>query len=353
MSITAVLTPLMKDQDFIKQFGSDTRFCLIPDVYNTSPTGWPNQMSFVRFNPKPLAEQLMIEYPNVTFITHNWRQEFESFDNVYYYPTSFLYHHLLLKHRKIETHKNKDLVCANAIGGAKRVNRILASHWLAKNFLLEELVWAFKGNNSLEEIQHIIRASPHYQKKHIQVNKFLEDNFPPVSKVGNIYQTFVNHFIPNLFNKSLCSIVLDCQTIEIMHHVSEKTLFAFASDCLVLFVGSYQIIPTLEWMGFNTFDNIFDLSHLESTDRYAMTISGLENNRHILSNKELLVEYYHKFRKELQHNQEIACSSDHLFDLFAPTTKLWKEGLKYVDNMDAIKKCIANEESYNLDSFYA
>ena len=87
----------------------------------------------------------------------------------------------------------------------------------------------------------------------------------------------------------------------------------------------------LKRIGFNVFEDVFDLSHLQCEDRYGLTILGLENNKNILCNLEYLIETCHAHQKEIEHNYEMACVNNDLENFFQPTSITIKEACKYID----------------------
>ena len=96
MAVVAVLKAKQTDEQWIKQFDKNTRFCIISDHYNVDPVGWPTPGRFLK-QKTPLAEQLMLEFPNVTFLTSTWHNELDKLDNVHLYLTALLYFHSFLK----------------------------------------------------------------------------------------------------------------------------------------------------------------------------------------------------------------------------------------------------------------
>jgi len=329
MAITVVLEPGKSDEHFLRQFDVDTKFCLIPEHYNTSPLGWPKQKFYLEGNT-PLPEQIMKSEPNIQFVTNFWREELQEMPNVLYHGFGMLNHHRQIKGKVPSPEKQSAPQCASILGGRTRINRLLAGHWLAKHFPLDELIFNWIDNDSLEPIKDVIEMSPHYKKSHIKSKTFLPSTFKSNIGVSNS-DRLINYFIPQLFNRSLVSIVVETMGIELNNDVDEKTLYPMAGKCLIFHTGCFQIDNLLQRIGFCVFDNVFDLSHLQNTDRYALTILGLQNNKHLLTNKEYLVDMQSKYKKEIQNNYNMACVSDHLEDFFAPTSKIIKEACRYVD----------------------
>ena len=78
-------------------------------------------------------------------------------------------------------------------------------------------------------------------------------------------------------------------------------------------------------MGFEIFDNIFDYNHLHSNDRYALTIMGFENNKHIFLDKSQLLDYFWSHQNEIDHNFALACKSDKFKNFFKEQIEIFKE----------------------------
>tara|TARA_A100000172_G_scaffold22642_1_gene12942 strand:+ start:1125 stop:2168 length:1044 start_codon:yes stop_codon:yes gene_type:complete len=329
MAITVVLEPGKSDDHFLQQFSGDTRFCIIPEHYNTSPLGWPNQKFYLEGNT-PLPEQIMKSEPNIQFITNFWREDLLKLPNVKYHGFGMLNHHRQIKGKVPPPKKQQDLKCANMLGGRTRINRLLAGHWLAKHFPLEKLIFNWIDNDSLTPIQDVINMSPHYNRSHIKSKTFLPATF--ISGLGQSNEhRLLTHFIPQLFNKSIVSIIIETMGIEMNNDVDEKSLYPMAGKCLVFHTGCFQVDNLLKRIGFNVFEDVFDLSHLQCEDRYGLTILGLENNKNILCNLEYLIETYHAHQKEIEHNYEMACVNNDLENFFQPTSITIKEACKYID----------------------
>tara|TARA_B100001057_G_scaffold381255_1_gene387098 strand:+ start:5843 stop:6937 length:1095 start_codon:yes stop_codon:yes gene_type:complete len=333
MAVVAVLKAKQTDEQWIKQFDKNTRFCIISDHYNVDPVGWPTPGKFLK-QKTPLAEQLMLEFPNVTFLTSTWHNGLDKLDNVHLYLSALLYFHTFLKQENFHPCKDKQLHNCNLLGGKTRINRTLAGHWFAKNYDLSELLYRWKQNNDLKQVHQIIKDSNYYNNKHITNKLFLADNFDYSKKKiehTNNHDRFVKYFLPNIYNKSILSIVLETAGIELSNSIAEKSLYSFAGHGLAFFTGTYQIDNTLERIGFQTFRNIFNYEHLNSTDRYALTIMGLENNKHIISSKQKLLDLQNDNQLAIRHNFDVACRSDHLINYFKQQNKIFKECIKYND----------------------
>ena len=325
MAITAIITPRLSNENVLRQFDKHTRFCLIADHYNTSPTGWPEQKRLIK-EDVCFVEQLIKQYPSVTFLTNAWRDDYHNISNVMYWSSCLLWHNHLLKQSNFIPKKNNTLYSCNIQGGKTRINRILAGHWLAKNFPLHELKYNWTENNTLEPIKDIIMSSKYYVKNHIKNKICLSDTFQPDKKIGNSnHHRFITHLLPKYFNPSILSLMVETAGVELTNCVGEKTLYSFAGRCLQFFTGSYQIDSILKQMGFEIFDNIFDYNHLHSNDRYALTIMGFENNKHILLDKSQLLDYFWSHQNEIDHNFALACKSDKFKNFFKEQIEIFKE----------------------------
>lgn len=330
MATTAIWLPRLTDEENLRQFDHKTKFCIIPDHYNTSPTGWPNQNKLLQ--QEPFLNKIIREQKNIIFLSQIWSTDLESFSNFYYFPMHWLYHHHQLKLNNPTITKSKKTVCANLLGGKTRINRTLASHWLAKNYPTNHLLWNLTHNNSLVPIADIIKSSSYYKKSHIRKNLFLSDTFVPQEMIGeDQYQIFINYLLPKFLSKTLLSIVIDIAGVELANILTEKSLYAFAGKTLIFLTGTYQIDMILKKLGFVIFDKIFDYENLHSQDRYELTVKGLENNKEKILSYEFIQDAYSQFSKEIIHNYDLACSSDHLRLFFEDTNKIMKEATQHID----------------------
>ena len=244
-----------------------------------------------------------------------------------------------MKSAEIDISKIGQPYIANVIGYKERHNRILSSHWLAKNFPVNELLTNWKNNNSLDKTYNIIKNSKYSSKSHLQQNKFLrenyyEDNFDaqtPWNIWHPSYKRFITHLLPHIFRKSLVSILLDTANLEPINTLSDKSLYSMASGCLILPVGCYQIHEMLKKIGFCIFDDVFDMKHLENKDLYARTVMGFENNKSIITSKEKVKHLWNEHSREIQHNHIHACKTDSIKNFFKESIGLAKEACKFVD----------------------
>lgn len=349
MAITALCLPTMTDEQILQQFDSDTRFCIIPDHYNTSPIGYPRQQELLQQNT-PLIEQLMVEKNDVVFLTNVWHEGIEALPNVEFLPVAWLPWHHKLKNTNFIIKKTTDPKIANITGGKTRINRTLAGHWLAKNYPMDELIYQWTENDTLMPIQSVLEQSPYYSKTHIKPKTFLTDTFLSVSKIGYTnHEHFLNHFLPNIYNKSLLSIVVDAVGIELANVITQFSLYPFAGQCIVFLTGVYQIDRTLKDLGFFVFDDIFDYDHLQSRDLYALTIMGFEHNKHLIKNKEKIRYLYEKYSKEIFHNYDLACKNDDILNRFKKTLKIYKESFDKIDN--ELKNRLKNTKPQMVDTY--
>ena len=58
---------------------------------------------------------------------------------------------------------------------------------------------------------------------------------------------------------------------------------------------------------------------------------GLENNKHIISSKQKLLDLQNDNQLAIRHNFDVACRSDHLINYFKQQNKIFKECIKYND----------------------
>ena len=335
MATTVIWTPLLcpSDDDVLRQFDQNTRFCFIPDHYHTPPTGFLDQKKLVT-EKYCLAERLMQERKDVIFLTTYWHERLNQYPNVHYYNGWLVHSAKRLRARQpFDSSKDPDSVTAMIMGGKRRVNRVLASHWLAKNYPLEQLKVHGRQTDSLEDIKNIISASPYYKKHHIKKNRYLKDYWPARNTIGDSEtDVFINHLLPNLLSKSFLAFMPDTINLELGNYITEKTLYAMAGKSLILWLGQYQAGDLLKRMGFETFENVFNIDHFDITDRYGSTIMGFENNKDIIMSHEQIKHIWHENQKTIQHNYEIACVNDHIDNFFKQSKSMVQEAIRFVDS---------------------
>lgn len=342
MPETFIADPLMTDEELIKGINKDTRFVILDDHTNTEPTGGPLALEYISGGRVPIIDQLIRDRPNCIFIMENHRSSVADCDNVMWLPLCWImFPATMTSQTCVPTDwQTPRPFTVNHVGGKNRINRILLEHWLAKNYSLDQLVYTKFEESELSMIEPIIRSSPSATKKHFRPKKNLPIKWfdtvqPEKSWIERRLATGIQKLIKELKLTSYLALQTESQDIALNTTIGEKTWLSMMGGNLVLQFGNYRINDIYKKLGLETFDNYFDHSHLESTDRYYQTIGGCENNRHLITNHEEIETVWFSNIPALLHNYKLARDINHWLHMFEREMRLLCDALVLTKNMDA------------------
>lgn len=328
MSETFIAYPGMTDEELEQGIDDNTKFALFFDSY-TSPYG-SDVKDYLSGKKIPMAEQLMKSYPNCMFIVHSHSDVSRELSNVIYFPVAFLDAILHPNNAEItidwKTTRSKTV---NHVGGQPRPCRILTNFWLAKNYPMDQLLYTNKQDTSLNIILDIINHSPYKNKSHLSPKKFLPPlwNVPARGDEPAIRPEFYNFVLPEIKMKSYVSIQTESNNFTPHSTHTEKLFLSMLGGTITLHIGNYLGTEYIECMGLETFDHVFDHSHLQSKDSYIMTIEGLENNKDKITDHQLIEQIWFENIPQIKHNHEMMKNSQHWQSFWAKEIDLIEKSL--------------------------
>ena len=339
MSETFMANPFMTDEELIQGINKDTRFVIAEDHTNTEPTGGPLAKEYI--NGKiHVIDQLIREFPNCTFILDNYRFSVEDCDNVIWLPLCWM---MLPAMMTSQTQVTTDWqtprpFTVNHTGGKNRINRILLEHWLAKKYPLDQLIHTKREESKLSMIEPIIRSSSYATRKHFQPTqnlpvKWFDDVPLQKNYIERRFATGIQILVKELKLTSYLALQTEPQDITLNTTIGEKTWESMMGGNLVLQFGNYRINDIYKKLGLETFENCFDHSHLESTDRYYQTIGGCENNKQLIIDHHEVENLWFENVSALQHNFELARDINHWFHMFEQGMRVLCDALKFSKNI--------------------
>ena len=340
MAETFIIDPRMTDDQILTGITQKTRFVVIDDHMNVEPTGGPMALQYIQ-GKVHIIDQLIRDLPNCVFIMDNYRSSVADQDNVVWLPLCWMmFPAMMTAQTQIPTdwHTPRPFT-VNHAGAKNRINRILLEHWLAKNYPLDQLIHTKKEDSKLSMIEPIIQSSPYANRKHFRPNKNLPIKwFDHVQQekpyIEKRFHTGTQVLIKELKLKSYLALQTEPQDITLNTTISEKTWESMMGGNLVLQLGNYRINDVYEKLGLETFENCFDHSHTDSTDRYYQTIGGCENNRSSITNHDEVQTIWFENVSALQHNRGLAQDINHWFEMFEPSMRLLCDALAREKNTD-------------------
>ena len=345
MAETFIAHPLMSDQELAQGIGNHTKFALFFDHY-TDSFGGNDVKEYTAQKKLPMAEQLMLAYPNCQFITDTQSIISRNQDNVLYVP--FMFCDVALNSINEQFHIDWSVTrpkTVNHMGAGPRPCRILTAFWLAKNYPLDQLIYS-NMDTRLDMVSWIIRASDYASPKHLAVKKILDPKWydfdhikqkfmsdrqgvmlPPFDVLIPRRQNLYFGVVPYIKNQSYVSIQTDSNNYTPHSRHTDKLFQSMLGGNITLHVGNYMATEYIQHMNLETFDHVFDHSHLASKDPYRLTIEGLENNKHLIADHQKIEQIWFENVPKLKHNHEMVKNGQHWRDFFSKEFALVKKSL--------------------------
>lgn len=289
-------------------------------------------------------EELIIDNPNKIFFFNNCPEFSNGItpSNVIWLPITTIRRAWQMKRYQIEqashqvnfySPRPKNLVY---IGGKSRINRTLVNFWLGSNVDKNLLLYQNKGNNNLRKFEQLIKSSAYRYKLHPR--KQLGDNWVEKSKDIGVNEFFVKFLLPKYFEQSNVALVTEANDYELFSGLTEKTFHAFYSGCFPLWLGNYKIDFYLKKLGFEMYD-FLDYSHLHTTNRVDLTLLGLENNKNIFSDNNILNDLRSQYQQLLKYNHNLILQPEQWLQQFRNEFVLFLKFVKYREkHIDTIEE---------------
>jgi len=331
---TFIVSPSDSDETILKNINKDTRFVINPDHYNGSTTGYPNAKAHIQ-GTTYLFEQLIEEFPNTIFLSDVLIET--DLPNYVWFP--FCCFNIVFNFSNREIFPILDSPrpkTCNIIGGKTRIQRTLASFWLANNYPLDQLTYHTHENDDIGQIIEWIHHSAYYNKRHLNPRKFLLNTFIDRISSDNGYNNAdraIEYLLPEHIGKSYISLQTESNGVEGRMKLTEKTIQSFVGGTMPLHLGNWRANHACSSIGFESFDGVFDTSHLNSDDIYYRTIGGLENNKEFLIDHEAVEQTWYNNLDKIKHNQHLSYDITYWYEHFASEFSMVKEAFS-AKNMD-------------------
>ncbi len=343
MPETFLVFPTMTDEEIIQGIDSNTRFVVLDDHTNTTPTGDPLMKQYLEGRIH-IIDQLIRQFPNCIFFSDNYRFSVSDCDNFVWVPLDWLVMPARLKNSTTfpTDWTSKRKFTSNHTGGKNRINRILLEHWLAKNYPCDQLIHTKLEDSTLEMIEAVLLCSKHTSRKHIrprinlpvQWHPWVKDDQGRSNEEHSHLSTSLRFFVPKIKNQSYLAFVTEPQDITLNTVAGAKTWDCMMGGNLILQFGNYKIIEIMTKLGLETFNNCFDNSHLDSKDRYYQTIGGCENNKKVICDHECVESMWYENIRKIKHNFNLAKDTGHWFRMFEKPLRMLSNALELSKNTE-------------------
>lgn len=266
----------------------------IPDLDNFVEHA---SIDFLIQNPNSLKyyfDQHGIDYREKKFIFDHYLY-FEDFkDNSRFYPHLFITDvDEFLKYEKdnninynfsIDQIMKKKHVPLNCLMNKSRPHREIASCWLLNNIPKKNLLytqsWDHKEISITKKFVDFLHNKNSIQqynelpRRWIKFHNAISDKSNP--------ERFYQYFNPQIFSKTLLSLVLEPDFLVNACSISEKYVYAIKGLTIPI-VSGYKIYEKLKILGFHVFDDIIDTNYQYETHPVKRIWKMLESNRELMS----------------------------------------------------------------------
>ena len=312
---------IIKPQDtreaVLKIINDQTRFAILPDHLPGDPTGCDihdhrSHWVFDMIEQFPACTFILssrvagIDHPNVCVM------HFFLLDEVFHYDYDY------------EPDWSRRKFTASIIGGKTRINRTMASFWLANNYPKDQLTYHYTENNNISEIQQYIRS-----KKGINPRKFLLDTWNE-SHLGNCTRA-MKHLLPDIINQAYINFGVESINPQLETRLTEKTLQAWLGGTLFLPLGEHQPHKEIESLGFESFSDVFDFTCSSSESHHDMTIGMLESNKDFIITHTRVEQAWHDNLPKIKHNHRLATDRGHWRTIYHDELQVLSEAVKMID----------------------
>jgi hypothetical protein len=137
-------------------------------------------------------------------------------------------------------------------------------------------------------------------------------------------EIFKEYLRDNVFLPSYVHLITEPAEDLMMTFATEKSLFAFETFNIPIWIGGHGLPDYFSKMGFDVFSDIVDHSYQWREDPQERIDWAFLLNKHLLVDEGKLAEIYPTIYKRLEHNQNLARSN-----VFVTHYRLLLEGLGY------------------------
>lgn len=303
--ISIIIQPDDTKEDIAKIINHETRFAILPDHFPGNPIGYG-----VEDHSSHWLVDMIKQFPDCTFILASRVAGIENL-NVIVMPLYYMKEVFLHDWTYNVDWSQRSFTCS-IIGGKTRINRTLASFWLANNYPAEQLKYHYTENNDISAVGKYITSAKYFRPR-----KFLLDTWQPADKeYGNPKDTTndeiaLNHLLPNIISQAYINLGVESVNPELEAPLTEKTLQAWLGGTMFLPLGEHQKDKEITRYGFESFSDVFDFGCSSSDKHFDLTVGILEDNKDFILDHSAVEQAWHDNLPKIKHNQRLAADRGH------------------------------------------
>jgi len=172
----------------------------------------------------------------------------------------------------------------------------------------------------------------------------VNNNYIENGKVSNI-RNYLKWLKPNVFNPSYISLITEPTWEFASSMITEKTVFAFESLTIPIWIGGYKIADQLQSLGFDIFQDLVNHSYQYEKDNVCRMHQAIELNIDLLTNIALLQEFYNKNIDRFIKNKKLMFSNTWFYDRF--DSEAQRVNLTNLERL-IIEKLVLDKHNYEL-----
>lgn len=201
----------------------------------------------------------------------------------------------------------------------------------------------YLNNHALHTKHYSLTGTRDQQHHNWPPKSYLEDGMVQIQtqilnkhfRNAHIYE---KHLRYNVYEPTFVSLITEPGWASQACFISEKTLYAFDSGTIPIWVGGWGIPQKMKELGFCVFDDIVDHSYQCLPDPQQRIDFALEKNRHLLKDAGLVQEYFESNRSLFVHNQHKCRDFHSISNYFMQNTV--REGFEILDYYKVLEKFV-------------
>ena len=314
---TIIILPTDTQQMVTKIINDQTRFAILPDHFPGNPMGYG-----VEDHSSHWLIDMIEQFPTCTFILAS-RVAGIDHPNVFVIQTCLLNEvfHFDYDYEPNWSHRE---FTASIIGGQTRINRTMASFWLANNYPKDQLTYHYTENNDINKVQKYIRS-----RKGLNPRKCLLDTWNRMDM--NNCTRALKYLLPDIIGQAYINLGVESVNPQLEAPLTEKTLQAWLGGTLFLPLGEHEPHKEIESLGFESFSDVFDFTCSSSESHHDMTIGMLESNKDFIITHTRVEQAWHDNLPKIKHNHRLATDRGHWKTIYRDELQMLSEAVKMID----------------------
>lgn len=314
---TILIHPTDTEQSTLSKISNDTRFAILYDPFPGNPVGYGRDTDRPHW-----LHTIINQFPNCTFIIGtNWSGV--KYPNMVSMQICIL-QEIFCNDYTYEPDWGARQYTTSIIGGQTRINRTMASFWLAHNYPKDQLRYHYTQNNDLSAIAKYITTA-----KNLRPRRFLLDTWHPLDIENN--ERAVCFLLPDIISKAYINLGVESVNPQLEAPLTEKTLQAWLGGTLFLPLGEHEPHKEIESLGFESFSDVFDFTCSSSKSHHDMTIGLLESNKDFIIYHDQVEQAWHDNLTKIKHNHRQSTDKKHWQSIYKDELKVLSEAVKLMD----------------------